>query len=61
MVHFRDSEEIQNKVSYQEVRIEDLRQKLSDKVSECESYIQISEHRLSQYNDLMQKKKELEN
>jgi hypothetical protein len=42
------------------VRILDLKQKLTDKYAECDSYIQISEHRLLQYNDLMSKKKELE-
>ncbi len=38
----------------------DIKARLEDKQKECESYIQISEHRLSQYNELMAKKKELE-
>jgi hypothetical protein len=34
--------------------------KYNDKQKECESYIKISEHRLEQYNELMERKRDLE-
>ena len=40
--------------------MQDYIAKYNDKCKECESYIKISEHRLEQYNDLMQRKKDLE-
>jgi len=43
-----------------EIQVQDLRCKFDDKCRECESYIAISQHRLEQYNELMNKKKELE-
>ena len=49
-----------NKLADLEIRLSDFKEKYSDKCKECESYIQISEHRLAQYNELMTKKRELE-
>jgi predicted RNase H-like nuclease (RuvC/YqgF family) len=40
--------------------LQDFKVKYSDKCRECASLIQISEHRLEQYNDMIQKKKDME-
>ena len=40
--------------------LQDFKVKYSDKNRECASLIQISEHRLEQYNELMSKKKDME-
>ena len=38
----------------------DFQEKYRDKIRECESYIKISEHRLEQYNNLLQVKEQQE-
>lgn len=43
-----------------ETQLQDFIAKYNDKVKECESYIKISEHRLEQYNELMERKRDLE-
>lgn len=52
--------DLEVRVKDQDRQLADWQAKYSDKCQECESYISISEHRLEQYNELMQRKKDLE-
>ena len=51
---------MEERIKKLDARVQDWMCKYTDKCKECDSYISISEHRLEQYNELMQKKKELE-
>ncbi|TNV84501.1 hypothetical protein FGO68_gene14539 [Halteria grandinella] len=51
---------LEDRVRAQDLQLQDWIAKYNDKCKECASYISISEHRLQQYNELLSKKKELE-